>query len=66
MARLTDAAPILFDADAGSTVKDGPAGGQTVVTVRNEHMSYILTWYSLSIVTSFLWYRRFIKKLPLM
>lgn len=22
----------------------GPFGGQTVVTVRNEHLSYIITW----------------------
>merc|ERR1711973_257124 len=66
MSRLLDTAPVYFDADSDSTVPDGPIGGQTVVTVRNEHMSYILTWYSLSIVTSYLWYRRFIKKLPLM
>jgi len=66
MARLLNTAPIFFDADKDSSVPDGPFGGQTVVTVRNEHMSYILTWYSLSIITSFLWYRRFIKKLPLM
>jgi len=66
MSRLLDTAPVYFDADSDSTVPDGPIGGQTVVTVRNEHMSYILTWYSLSIVTSYLWYRRFIEKLPLM
>ncbi len=66
MARLLDTAPIFFDADADSTVPDGPIGGQTVVTVRNEHVSYILTWYSLSIITAFLWHRRFIKKMPLM
>lgn len=66
MARMLDTSPIFFDADADSTLPGGPLGGQTVVTVRNEHMSYILTWYSLSIVTSYLWYRRFIKKLPLM
>nr|CAH0101576.1 unnamed protein product [Daphnia galeata] len=66
MARLLDVAPIFFDADADSSVPDGPVGGQTVVTVRNEHVSYILTWYTLSIITAFLWHRRFIKKMPLM
>ena len=66
MARLLDTAPIFFDADAGSSVPEGPVGGQTVVTVRNEHFSYILTWYSLSLITAFLWYRRFVKKMPLM
>lgn len=66
MARLLDTAPLFFDAAASSTVPDGPIGGQTVLTVRNEHFSYILTWYSLSAITSFLWYRRFLKGIPLM
>ncbi len=66
MARQLDTAPVFFDADIDSSAPDGPIGGQTVVTVRNEHVSYILTWYSLSIITAFLWYRRFVKKLPLM
>lgn len=29
---------------AGSTVPGGPIGGQTRVTLRNEHMQYIVTW----------------------
>lgn len=29
---------------AESTVPGGPIGGQTRVTLRNEHMQYIITW----------------------
>ncbi|KAF4517769.1 hypothetical protein B566_EDAN002974 [Ephemera danica] len=32
------------NAVANSTVPKGPIGGQTRVTLRNEHMSYIFTW----------------------
>ena len=66
MARLSDAAPLFFDADAQSSAPDGPIGGQTVISVRNDHFSYILTWYSLSIATSYMWYKRYIRKIPLM
>uniref|UniRef100_A0A8C5RA32 SURF1-like protein n=1 Tax=Leptobrachium leishanense TaxID=445787 RepID=A0A8C5RA32_9ANUR len=45
MARVTGAEPILIDADLASTVPGGPIGGQTRVTLRNEHMQYIFTWF---------------------
>ncbi|XP_068190279.1 surfeit locus protein 1 [Antennarius striatus] len=63
MTRVTGAEPIFIDADFGSTVPGGPVGGQTRVTLRNEHMQYILTWYGLSAATSYLWFTKFIKKL---
>jgi len=69
MARLAGAAPLFFDADAecpGGGVDGGPVGGQTLVTLRNEHASYIVTWYSLAALTALLWHRRFVRKLPLM
>lgn len=66
MAKKLNTVPVFVDAVAESTVPGGPLGGQTRVTLRNEHFSYILTWYSLSLVTSFLWYRRFIRGLPLL
>ncbi|XP_048669361.1 surfeit locus protein 1 isoform X2 [Marmota marmota marmota] len=44
MARVTGADPIFIDADFQSTVPGGPIGGQTRVTLRNEHMQYIVTW----------------------
>ncbi|XP_021547326.1 surfeit locus protein 1 isoform X2 [Mirounga leonina] len=50
MARLTGADPIFIDADFQSTVPGGPIGGQTRVTLRNEHMQYIITCYILPVV----------------
>ncbi|XP_072286803.1 surfeit locus protein 1 [Pyxicephalus adspersus] len=65
MAKLTDAMPILIDANFASTVPGGPIGGQTRVTLSNEHMQYIFTWYGLCAATSYMWFRKFIQKVPL-
>ncbi|KAM8827804.1 surfeit locus protein 1 [Spinachia spinachia] len=63
MAAATGAEPIFIDADFGSTTPGGPIGGQTRVTLRNEHMQYIVTWYGLCAATSYMWYAKFIKKI---
>ncbi|XP_004074588.1 surfeit locus protein 1 [Oryzias latipes] len=65
MSHVTGAAPILIDADFGSTIPGGPVGGQTRVTLRNEHMQYIITWYGLCAATTYMWYIKFIKKIKL-
>lgn len=39
-----------------------PIANQTRVTLRNEHLSYVLTWYGLSAATATLWYRHFLIK----
>ncbi|XP_049487157.1 surfeit locus protein 1 isoform X3 [Panthera uncia] len=62
MARLTGADPIFIDADFKSTVPGGPIGGQTRVTLRNEHMQYIITWYGLCAATSYLWFKKFLRR----
>lgn len=49
--------PLIIDADENNDVAGGPLGGQTRVTLRNEHLSYIITWYSLSAATLLLWYQ---------
>ncbi|XP_057576338.1 surfeit locus protein 1 isoform X2 [Hippopotamus amphibius kiboko] len=64
MARLTGAEPIFIDADFKSTVPGGPIGGQTRVTLRNEHMQYIITWYGLCAATSYLWFKKFLRRTP--
>ncbi|XP_031305402.2 surfeit locus protein 1 isoform X1 [Camelus dromedarius] len=64
MARLTGAEPIFIDADFKSTVPGGPIGGQTRVTLRNEHLQYILTWYGLCAATSYLWFQKFVRRTP--
>ncbi|CAH8591189.1 unnamed protein product [Dicrocoelium dendriticum] len=46
MANQLGTLPLLIDADYDSTIPGGPVGGQTRILVRNEHASYILTWYA--------------------
>ncbi|XP_060769367.1 surfeit locus protein 1 [Neoarius graeffei] len=65
MAKATDAEEIFIDAVLESTIPGGPIGGQTRVTLRNEHMQYIITWYGLCAATSYMWYAKFIKRLSL-
>lgn len=57
MSRMTGAEPYLVDATTQAQVPGGPIGGQTMITVRNEHLSYIFTWFSLSGLTGYFWYR---------
>lgn len=61
MAKQTGALPIFLDATNDFDVPGGPIGGQTRITLRNEHMSYVLTWFSLCGATSYMWYMRFLK-----
>lgn len=37
-----ETSPVFIDAE--SSVPGGPTGGQTKVILRNEHLSYMLTW----------------------
>ncbi|CAK6433490.1 unnamed protein product [Pipistrellus nathusii] len=64
MAKLTGTEPIFIDADFKSTVPGGPIGGQTRVTLRNEHLQYIITWYGLCAATSYLWVKKFLRWTP--
>uniref|UniRef100_A0A672LUM3 SURF1-like protein n=1 Tax=Sinocyclocheilus grahami TaxID=75366 RepID=A0A672LUM3_SINGR len=45
MAKVTGAEEIFIDAVLDSTIPGGPIGGQTRVTLRNEHMQYVITWF---------------------
>ncbi|KAM9735095.1 surfeit locus protein 1 [Menidia menidia] len=65
MSQVTGATPVFIDADLGSTIPGGPVGGQTRITLRNEHMQYIMTWYGLCAATTYMWYAKFIKKIKL-
>ncbi|GAB1597625.1 surfeit locus protein 1-like [Argonauta hians] len=64
MAESCGSAPIFIDADIHSTVTGGPLGGQTQVTLRNEHLTYIFTWYTLSAITVWMWFRMFRRPPP--
>ncbi|XP_057588583.1 surfeit locus protein 1-like [Hippopotamus amphibius kiboko] len=61
MGRLTGAEPIFIDSDFKSTVPGGPIGGQTRVTLGKE---YIITWYGLSAATSYLWFKKSLRRTP--
>ena len=47
---LTHVAPYFIDADAGDRSEIAPVGGLTVVTFRNAHLSYAITWYALALL----------------
>eukprot|EP00795_Rhopilema_esculentum_P010654 gene10653-19396_t len=57
MASVVGTLPIIVDSDTASAVPGGPIGGQTRVTLRNEHLQYIITWYALSAATMYLFYQ---------
>ncbi len=53
MAKADDvrlAAPVIVEADATPNTGGWPKGGQTVVTFRNEHLQYAITWFGLAAV----------------
>lgn len=49
---VTDIAPYFIDADATPNPGGLPIGGLTVVTFRNSHLVYALTWYALAVMGS--------------
>ena len=55
ISRRAGTEPIFLDADTNSTIPGGPVGGQTRVSLRNDHFTYMLTWYTLSAATFFMW-----------
>jgi len=63
MAEALGTLPIFIDARVESTIsgKGSPQGGQTNVQLRNDHMSYIITWFTLSVLTTALWWKRYAK-----
>lgn len=44
MSKLVGSDSILIDAVVESSITGGPIGGQTNISLRNEHLSYIITW----------------------
>jgi len=48
---LRNVAPYFIDADATPNPGGLPVGGLTVVTFRNSHLVYALTWYALALMS---------------
>ena len=46
--RVKLAAPVMVEADAAPNPGGWPLGGQTIVTFRNEHLQYAITWFGLA------------------
>ncbi|XP_014208220.1 surfeit locus protein 1 [Copidosoma floridanum] len=65
MSNYADTAPIFLDMIESFPDQDMPIGSQTRVNLRNEHLSYIVTWFGLSGLTGYYWYRMFILKRPI-
>lgn len=61
MAKVASTDPIYIEMAYNAHASQYPIGGQTQVQLRNEHTSYILTWYSLSLFTAYMWYKKFMK-----
>lgn len=49
---LSSTAPYFIDAEAGSREGEIPAGGLTVVTFRNSHLQYAITWFILALMVA--------------
>jgi surfeit locus 1 family protein len=60
--RLTLCAPVVIEADAAPNPGGWPRGGQTVVSFRNQHLSYAVTWFGLGIVLLGVWFSYHISK----
>jgi surfeit locus 1 family protein len=59
---LALSAPVVIEADAVPNPGGLPVGGQTVVSFRNEHLSYAVTWYGLALVLLGVWLAYHISK----
>ncbi len=47
--KLDGVAPFLIDADASPSPGEWPKGGQTTMSIPNNHFSYALTWFGLAV-----------------
>ena len=59
---VTLAAPVLVEADAAPNQGGWPKGGQTVVDLPNNHLSYAITWFGLAACLLGVWLAYHISK----
>jgi surfeit locus 1 family protein len=69
MARVASVAvePVIIEAGESDIPGGLPKGGQTRIDLRNQHLSYVITWYSVALtiaVIYVLWHRRQAKDPP--
>jgi len=54
-AGLAPVAPVWVEADGEANPGGFPIGGQTRISLPNDHLQYAITWYSLAIALVFVW-----------
>lgn len=59
MANKLKTVPLFIDAEQDPKRTQGPIGGQTQLQIRNEHLNYAITWFSLAFFTLVMWYSRY-------
>jgi surfeit locus 1 family protein len=59
---LTLTAPVVVEADAAPNPGGWPRGGRTVVSFRNQHLSYAVTWFGLALGLLGIWFAYHISK----
>ena len=59
---LALAAPVVIEADATPNPGGWPRGGRTVVSFRNQHLSYAVTWFGLALGLLGIWFAYQISK----
>jgi surfeit locus 1 family protein len=59
---LVLAAPVVIEADATPNPGGWPRGGRTVVSFRNQHLSYAVTWFGLALGLLGIWFAYHISK----
>lgn len=57
MSKIAGTHPVLVDLCADATPPSGfPAGGQTQIVIRNHHLEYCVTWFSLAAAMVGMWF----------
>lgn len=59
---LSLAAPAVIEADSAPNPGGWPRGGRTVVSFRNQHLSYAVTWFGLALCLLGVWFAYHISK----
>jgi len=59
LSKVLHTAPIFLDAEQNPNRTVGPIGGQTHLKIRNEHLNYAITWFSLAALTLVMWYTKY-------
>jgi len=59
---LTLAAPVVIEADSTPNPGGWPLGGRTMISFRNQHLSYAVTWFGLALCLLGVWLAYHISK----